>query len=486
MVERRPHSSLARRALVFLLAFAAAWALSGYLLPDGAALAQKSAKKGSKKAKVVDEDPCANFEFEMMPLNEEAGKGAGREAAVTALQTGNLSPGSEAAFDAFFAEYQLPRLTQCKEIYHPQGMQRLVKELKGNIEGRSKPVRDRLNAIVLREGQKIAAGNYHPAARYNAMLLIAELNADEGDAAAKSPPTPYADALPVMLAAFADDKQHDVVKTAALIGIDRHVRSGAAGNEAPLLTTAMIALVSQKTPPAGRSTDAHDWMRGQAANILGTLRGTGPKNEVITALETVVNDAEASGSLRARAARALGALDYSKAKQVDPSNVAAQIAAMAVSLYSEEKKQKDRANEFPNRRLVKFWFQSANTGLVGIGGADNKESLLSLAKTAGEPHAKFVGDLATQLQAVSNHEMFDTDFIEPTKLATNFVLLTGNVRKLETYLKANRPKKPAAAVAASATGDGKAAAAAATPPAAAAGPPAAPAAPPAAAPAAKQ
>jgi hypothetical protein len=247
----------------------------------------------------------------------------------------------------------------------------------------------------------------------------------------------------------------------------------------------MTALLSQKTPPAGRSTDAHDWMRGQAANILGTLRNTGPKNEVIAALETVVNDPEASSSLRARAARALGSLDYSKAKQVDPSNVAAQIAAMTVSLYNEEKKQKDRANEFPNRRLVKFWFQSANTGLVGTGAADSKESLLALSKTAGEPHTKFVGELATQVQTVSNLEMFDTDFIELANMAKNFVELNRKVEILDRFLKANRPKKPTAPGTAPATGDGKTAAAAAAPPPAAAAPAAAPAAP-AAAPAAKQ
>ena len=162
---------------------------------------------------------------------------------------------------------------------------------------------------------------------------------------------------------------------------------------------------------------------------------------------------------------------------------------MAVAFYNQEKLQSNRLNQFPNRRLLKFWFQSAYTGLVGTGGADNKQSLLALAQASGDPHAKFVSELASEMQTVANHEMFDTEYVEQTKLTNNFVELMGNVRKLEAYLKANRPKaaKPAApAPAATPAGDAKTAAA--TPPAAApaAAPAPAAAAPAAAAPATKQ
>jgi hypothetical protein len=492
MVNRPRSTSLIRRSLVFLLAYAAAWTLSGYLLPDhGAAHAQKAAKKGSKKAKAVEVDPCANFEFEMLPVNEEAGKGAARDSLISSLRSGALTPGSEASFDAFFASYQLPRLTQCKEIYSQGGIQRVVKDLRSyfKYEGitRGGPVRERLNAIVLRDGQKVAQGNYHPAARYNAMLLIAELNTDEGDEAAKGQATPLPAALPVLVATVSDGKQIEAVKAAALIGIDRHVRAGAVGNSGPQITAAMVALVNQKTPPSGTSSEGHDWLRGQAASVLGALRSVGAKNEVVTALEGVVADTNAAQSLRARAARALGNLDYSKAQQVDPSKVAAQVAAMVVTFYNQEKKQADRMEQLPNRRLLKSSFLAAYSGLTGAGGADNKQNLLALAKNAGDPHAKFVTELANEVQTVASHEIFDTEYVEPAKLATGFAQVTANVKSLENYLKTNLPKAKAAAPAQPAADAGKAAAPAgkaAPGPGTPAGSPPAAAAPAAAAPAA--
>ena len=200
-------------------------------------------------------------------------------------------------FDAYYAEYQLPRLTQCKEL---NNLQRISKEFKSDFGMvPSGPVRDRLNDLVLRVGQQIAHGNYHPASQFNAMMLIGELTSNEGDSATKAAPTPLPAALPVLLKTLTDEKSGDVVKEAALLGLDRHVTAGAAGAEAPRITAAMVALLNQKTPPADRSSDGHDWMRGQAANILGKLRGVGAKNEVVTALETVVADPDAAQSLRA-------------------------------------------------------------------------------------------------------------------------------------------------------------------------------------------
>ena len=84
MVDRRRLASLARRAIVFVLAYVLASALADRLLPDAAARAQRpAARKGSKKTR-VDVDPCANFEFEMMPVNEEAGRGSARDVRIGA------------------------------------------------------------------------------------------------------------------------------------------------------------------------------------------------------------------------------------------------------------------------------------------------------------------------------------------------------------------------------------------------------------------
>jgi hypothetical protein len=256
------------------------------------------------------------------------------------------------------------------------------------------------------------------------------------------------EALPVLLQAFEDPKQHDVVKCAALVGIDRHARSGGAEALKPRITGAMLALLGEKKPPADRSTEGHDWMRGQAADILGTLRGIGAKNEVVTALEQVLADSTATPSLRVRAARALGNLDYSAAKQLNPSELAARLADFAVSSYNQEKAQKDRVGQYPNRRLLKVFFQSTYAGLVGAGGPDNKQNLLALAKTAGEPHTGFVTGLVGELAPVTNHEIFDTEAMKEVDLNKQFIDLRSKASKLESFLKANRPKTPAKAAAA--------------------------------------
>ena len=86
--------------------------------------------------------------------------------------------------------------------------------------------------------QKLAAGNYHPAVRVNAMLMIGDLNRVE------QPPTPLPEALTVMIAAVQSDQLSDAVRATAMVGIKRHVAAGISEEDArKTLTAAMLKIV---------------------------------------------------------------------------------------------------------------------------------------------------------------------------------------------------------------------------------------------------
>jgi hypothetical protein len=130
---------------------------------------------------------------------------------------------------------------------------------------------------------------------------------------------PYAPTLPYLRQQASDVNQIDGVRVAALMGIHRHVESQwFLSNQRPAddvingLTQEMLAIVTETEPPAGRSPEAHAWIRGRAVDILGSLSGWLPSPATVTALSDIMADADAPVGLRCRAAYALGRIDYNQ------------------------------------------------------------------------------------------------------------------------------------------------------------------------------
>jgi len=211
-------------------------------------------------------------------------------------------------------------------------------------------VHDFLVDITYQAMISLIRGNYHPAVRCNAMLLLGQLNSQDallvGDR--KRASVPKIESLKVMLDELASPQQIDGVRAAALAGILRHVEIDRQLADAPggqrrlvgaaenLIAEAMVKLVNEKQAPEGRSQEGHDWMRRRAVEVLGALGSTGQNNSVVTALDGVLTDINTAVSLRCAAVEALGRLRFPANPNVAVADTAKKLASVAVFACKKE------------------------------------------------------------------------------------------------------------------------------------------------------
>ena len=167
-------------------------------------------------------------------------RNVGTKALLLLSPTEKLNAGNQAAFDQYYNEYLLARWSQVKNVSRLLDFRR---ELHNNlVKARSGEVHDHLNTLALEYLNKLATGNYHPVVQVNAMLMIGDLNKEEGVGTAAKP---LPAALDVMLADVQNAKVSDAVRAEAIIGIQRHVAMGITDEEVRRpLTAAMLKLVA--------------------------------------------------------------------------------------------------------------------------------------------------------------------------------------------------------------------------------------------------
>lgn len=215
---------------------------------------------------------------------------------------------------------------------------------------RTPQMREFVIGITRQVNEAIVRGNFHPVARYNAMLWLGDLNTSDpvmfGD---PRPAVPMIEMLRFMLDELTNPQQIDPVRVAALAGVGRHVRldrhlpAGSrrlVGNAAEtMIVNAMLGLAEAKEPPEGRSPEAHAWMQRRAIEILGMLGSTGQGNRVVTVLEQTAGDDSLPIAVRCSAADALGKLNYPANIQINAPEIAKRLGSIAVLACREEIKR---------------------------------------------------------------------------------------------------------------------------------------------------
>lgn len=215
---------------------------------------------------------------------------------------------------------------------------------------RTPQMREFVIGITRQVNEAIVRGNFHPVARYNAMLWLGTLNtSDPVMFGTPRPAVPMIEMLRFMLDELANPQQIDPVRVAALVGVGRHVRldrhlpAGSrrlVGNAAEtMIVNAMLGLAEAKEPPEGRSSEAHAWMQRRAIEILGMLGSTGQGNRVVTVLEQTAGDDSLPIAVRCSAADALGQLNYPANIQINAVEIANRLGAIAVLACREEIKR---------------------------------------------------------------------------------------------------------------------------------------------------
>jgi hypothetical protein len=283
--------------------------------------------------------------------------------------------------------------------------------------------------------QKFPDEPKYDALKMSAMLVIGDLNEQEGEAGAK--PKPLMAAMQYMLQVVNDAKAPDILRVPALLGIQRHCQcfdayppSADARKE---IATSMVKLFKQRTPPENRDANAQNWLRRMALQnlaLLGSPGAEGP-SDVVEAVVAAIRDEESSMSLRCAAASALADLKLAGITAVNVNDLSNQLGVLAVTLEKRESDLAEQTQEAPNARRLKLGLKDVYYGLVG---RDTRHGLLL---SAPEPRRAAIEDMAKKIKEVLVASNLSTEDLEKKRL---------ELEKLIKPAKVAAPGAPAPAV----------------------------------------
>jgi hypothetical protein len=290
--------------------------------------------------------------------------------------TSSLDP---ATFDDFFNNAVFPQFTRMENVFYESAakgkgtkttvsrlpeMRKKFKSMFLGKESTNREARDRLNLLTAKAMYGIAAGNYHPLARYNAALLLADLNDDEASEA------PYRVALKPLLF-LAGPKLPDSVRVAALIGLVRHAKSepglDAEGKKAVI--NLFVSLITDNKPPANRTREGHDWMRRRALEgLVAIFAKDGPPQNggFLTALGNLLAETDSTMELRAEAAEALLHVTIVAPPKFDSVKMAGDIGRVAVDAYRRELQTSLRLGRKIYADGMKYYFTLVDRALAAL------------------------------------------------------------------------------------------------------------------------
>lgn len=270
--------------------------------------------------------------------------------------------------DAYFSGYFFPTMT----LTDATSLGNLAKARKELFQryinaAESQAVRDYLISLAITSSGKIAFGDYHPAARYNAALIIGGLDAKAGRG---QPPVvaPQATAALLILAENDEWKGKPIpssVKVAALIGLQRHARFGVSDEDGAKLTAAALKVINRAETPDDVTSSVYNWMRVQAAEALAyQYAKQGPSPEVAAAFASIIGNEDVKLAERCRAAALLERMTLAAGSPA-AAELAPALAQLASDLFDEEQ---EAAEEYQDEILAEGGFGGGYGGGFGGGG----------------------------------------------------------------------------------------------------------------------
>jgi hypothetical protein len=269
------------------------------------------------------------------------------------LRAGTLQPGDDNTLTTYYDTYALPRWTVKENFTElPDYRKDLENELRLSKRGQA---HDLLVRSVLDFMSELAKEHRPPVVRFNAMLTIAKLNAEDSPTASQ-PTIASPDALTVLLEAFNDPTQIDAVKVAALLGLVRHAELWQSSQQSQIgmgnpqirgqVITQMRTLATTKAVPK-RDVDGHAWMRALAIEVLANLGDAGPQGEIAKTLADITAEDPGSPMAREAAAKGLGYLNYTGVAEIDQIalSLGAALADVASRACDAELKRYEEAKE---------------------------------------------------------------------------------------------------------------------------------------------
>lgn len=244
------------------------------------------------------------------------------------------SPLNTAVLDKYIKNEYFAKMTQTGPEEVKNYGQLRADFFKRTMAYASGAVRNHLVEQAFNTMRAVAQGNFHPAARVNALLLIGSLDSRRGDRRS-AVPVPYAPALDYLKSKLSDSDTPLVEKIAAMDGIKRHAKLRGVGtpnalpnNEIGSLASLLVSLLTAAEPEDAKLADGAYWMRRQAAQALGGLRF--PGNGVASALRTIIENQQVPWMLRLDAVAAFEKLQFANANEADVMEVIKAIASFVI------------------------------------------------------------------------------------------------------------------------------------------------------------
>jgi len=201
----------------------------------------------------------------------------------------------------------------------------------------------------------ISRGKFHPAVRYNAVLILGMLDEKVANGIGVKP-VPLPAGAKELLELLEQDEFKSVkvpasIKLAALIGLQRHVRFGIDPQYADRLTKASLALIAQEEPPADLAPEIHHWIKCQAAKVLSRQFAAGPNAEVQAAFTGMIADPHMSLEDRCCVADLMKLMEYDAVAGLD---VTATLGAMGDLLKAVASDESEKADHIQQASLEDF------------------------------------------------------------------------------------------------------------------------------------
>ncbi len=285
----------------------------------------QEAEEGQYKSMPVtisDRDASRLYPSVNSALRNPAGFGAEKEAVVN-----------------YLAKNYLPKMTS----YQPEDLAELAKnreKLFKNFIGYAANAssRQELVDLLFKFSRVVVRDNFHPAVRYNAVLLLGEL--DQELATATTPPVPLPAATTELLELVEQSEVNGVpvpesVKLGALIGLERHARYRIDPQLKDRLTKSMLAVLADREAPEDVDSDVHDWLLTVAAQVLANQYAKEPTQEVQDALTSLIADEKLGLDDRCLVASLLKNITYTEGSGVDAAATVPAIGQLSLDVVEQ-------------------------------------------------------------------------------------------------------------------------------------------------------
>lgn len=253
--------------------------------PAGKAPAPKgaAAKGAAPAAKAVQRPaaPAGAKKYDVIPLNpqfqDQAIKQKMERAVKSFVSARDLNTFAELPYAKGYVDKYLPaKITQPDALAEISPLINDVMQNYARCQKAGNPGARQFLVWLYLGMEPITRGNYQPAARINATLVLGKL--DSAPATGDSPPTPLRQSFPVLFRLYHDVANPDGVRAAALQGLHRYVSYGGELQQThkDALIVEMKKLLDEPTP-SNRAAKAHAYLQRYAVDILDMLAGPSDK-----------------------------------------------------------------------------------------------------------------------------------------------------------------------------------------------------------------